>query len=70
MPTLVWKGDTLYSSYVHGRVDDFGPGFTGFVIGLVVAAVAEVLVFLALVLYALTLWHNDSSDRAHGSFCR
>lgn len=51
LPTPVWKGDTLYSISVAGHADDFGPGFTGFVVGIGVAAVGLVLLFLAAVVY-------------------
>ncbi len=44
LPTPFWKGDTLYSVHVTGHVDDFGPGFAAFFVGLAVAAVGLVLV--------------------------
>jgi hypothetical protein len=55
LPTLVWKDGTLYGIYVSGHVDDFGPGFGGFVAGLVATAVGLVLVLAGAVLYALTV---------------
>lgn len=62
MPTLVWKDDTLYSIFVYGHVDDFGPGFGGFVVGLAVGAVGLVLVLAGLVLYAITIWRDESTE--------
>lgn len=47
LPALVHRDDTLYSVHVVGHVDDFGPGFGAFVIGLGVAAVGVVLVVAA-----------------------
>ena len=43
LPTAIHKGETLYSITVYGHVDDFGPGFGGFVVGLGVAALGVVL---------------------------
>ena len=51
-PTAIWKGETLYSVYIYGHVDDFGPGFGGFVVGLGVAAVGVVLLLAGGGLYA------------------
>ncbi|GAA0525197.1 hypothetical protein SAMN04488066_102264 [Halorubrum aquaticum] len=50
-PTPIWKGDTLYGVYVTGHVDDFGPGFSGFVVGLGVAAAGVVALCLGIGLY-------------------
>lgn len=58
LPTLVWKDGTLYSIYVTGHVDDVGPGFTGFVYGMVAAAVGLVLVLASLVLYGIMWWRE------------
>ncbi|NHX37000.1 MULTISPECIES: hypothetical protein [Halolamina] len=55
-PTAIRKGDTLYSVTVYGHVDDFGPGFGGFVVGLGVAAVGVVLVIVGGGLYAYDRW--------------
>jgi hypothetical protein len=55
-PTPIWRGDTLYSVYVTGHVDDFGPGFAGFVVGLGVASVGVVLVLAGSGLYAYDRW--------------
>lgn len=44
LPTPFWKGDTLYTVYVTGHVDDFGPGFHGFVYGIFAAIGGVVLV--------------------------
>ncbi|WP_128904923.1 hypothetical protein [Halorubrum amylolyticum] len=52
LPTAIRKGDTLYSVYTTGHVDDFGPGFGGFVVGLGVAALGVVLVLVGGGLYA------------------
>jgi hypothetical protein len=52
LPTAIWKGETLYSIYTYGHVDDFGPGFAGFVVGLGVAALGVVFVLAGGGLYA------------------
>jgi len=52
LPTAIWKGDALYSIYSYGHVDDFGPGFGGFVVGLGVALFGVVLVVIGSGLYA------------------
>jgi len=44
LPTAIRKDGALYSVYVRGHVDDFGPGFGGFVVGLGVAGLGLVLV--------------------------
>lgn len=56
LPTAIRKGDTLYSIYTTGHVDDFGPGFGGFVVGLGVAALGVVLVLGGGGLYAFERW--------------
>ncbi|MFB6079785.1 MAG: hypothetical protein ABEJ81_02110 [Haloferacaceae archaeon] len=56
LPTAIRKGDTLYSIYVYGHVDDFGSGFAGFVVGLGVAALGVVLVLGGGGLYAYDRW--------------
>jgi hypothetical protein len=56
LPTAIWKGDTLYSIYRSGHVDDFGPGFAGFVVGLGVAAVGVVFVVAGGGLYGYDRW--------------
>jgi len=56
LPTAIWRGDTLYSIYTYGHVDDFGPGFGGFVLGLGVAALGIVLVLAGGGLYAYDRW--------------
>jgi hypothetical protein len=43
LPALVRKDGTLYSLHVTAHVDDFGPGFSGFVVGLGVAGLGVVL---------------------------
>ena len=43
LPELVFKDDTLYSLFVSGHVDDFGPGFTAFIGGLVGTGIGVVL---------------------------
>ena len=52
LPTPIHKGDTLYSISVYGHVDDFGPGFGGFVVGMGVAALGLVLLLIGGGLYA------------------
>lgn len=56
LPTAIWKGDTLYDVSVYGHVDDFGPGFGGFVVGLGVAALGVVLLVVSAALYAWDRW--------------
>ncbi len=53
LPTPIRKDGTLYSIYTHGHVDDFGPGFSGFVVGLGVAALGVVLVLAGAVVYVI-----------------
>lgn len=62
LPALVRKDGTLYSLQVFGHVDDFGPGFFGFIAGLVVAAVGGALIIVAGTAYVLLWWR----DRAEG----
>lgn len=62
LPTLVWKDGTLYSVFVYGHVDDFGPGFAGFVVGLAVAALGLVLVLSSAVLYALVRLRESAGE--------
>lgn len=47
LPALVRTDGTLYSVHVVAHVDDFGPGFGGFVVGVGVAAVGVVLLVAA-----------------------
>ncbi|WP_049980332.1 hypothetical protein [Halolamina rubra] len=61
LPTAIRKGDTLYSVYVHGHVDDFGPGFGGFVVGLGVASLGVVLLLAGGGLYAYDRWRGSSA---------
>lgn len=56
LPTAIWRGDTLYSVHTAGHVDDFGPGFGGFVLGLGVAALGVVFVLVGGGLYASERW--------------
>lgn len=56
LPTAIRKGETLYSIHTYGHLDDFGPGFAGFVIGLGVAALGVVLVGAGGGLYAYDRW--------------
>jgi hypothetical protein len=56
LPTAIWKGETLYSIYIYGHVDDFGPGFAGFVVGLGVAALGVAFVLAGGGLYAYDRW--------------
>ncbi|MFC6872952.1 hypothetical protein [Halobellus marinus] len=56
LPTAIWKGETLYSLYTYGHVDDFGPGFGGFVVGLGIAALGVALVLAGGGLYAYDRW--------------
>jgi hypothetical protein len=53
LPALVWVDGTLYSLHVVGHVDDFGPGFAGFVVGLGVAAVGALLLLASGAAYLL-----------------
>ncbi|GAB3315700.1 hypothetical protein EI982_14480 [Haloplanus rallus] len=56
LPTAIRKDGTLYSIHVVGHVDDFGPGFAGFVVGLGVAALGVVLLLAGGGLYAYDRW--------------
>jgi len=56
LPTVIRKEGTLYSVSVYGHVDDFGPGFGGFVVGLGVAALGIVLLLVAGGIYAYDRW--------------
>jgi len=56
LPTAIRKDGALYSIYTYGHVDDFGPGFGGFVVGLGVALVGVVLVLVGGGLYAYDRW--------------
>ncbi|QKY20703.1 hypothetical protein B4589_010055 [Halolamina sp. CBA1230] len=56
LPTAIRKGDTLYNISVYGHVDDFGPGFGGFVVGLGVAALGVVLLLAGGGLYVYDRW--------------
>jgi len=61
LPTAIHKGETLYSITVYGHVDDFGPGFGGFVVGLGVAALGVVLLLAGGGLYAYDRLRNQSA---------
>jgi hypothetical protein len=61
LPTPVHKGDTLYSIRVYGHVDDFGPAFGGFVVGLGVAAVGVVLLLASGGLYGYDRLRDSSA---------
>ena len=58
LPTAIHEGDTLYSITVYGHVDDFGPGFGGFVVGMAVAALGAVLLLAAGALVAYDRWRG------------
>jgi hypothetical protein len=58
LPTAIHQGDTLYSISVYGHVDDFGPGFGGFVVGVGVAALGVVLLLGAGALVASDRWRG------------
>lgn len=58
LPTAIRKDDTLYSVSVSGHVDDFGPGFGGFVVGLGVATIGVVLLLAGGGLYASDRWRG------------
>lgn len=58
LPTPLWKDGTLYSVHVVGHVDDLGPGFTGFVVGMYVAVVGGALTLGGGGLYAVVRWRN------------
>lgn len=53
LPALVRKDETLYSITADGHVDDFGPGFSGFLAGLVVAAAGGISIVIGGVLYLI-----------------
>lgn len=57
-PTPVWKDGTLYSVHVVAHVDDFGPGFTGFVVGMYAAALGGLLVLGGGSIYGVARWRN------------
>ncbi len=59
LPALVEKDGTLYSIYVTGHVDDFGPGFSGFVVGIGVAGVGLLLLLAGVVVYVVDWWRGS-----------
>jgi hypothetical protein len=61
LPALVVKDGALYSLHVTSHVDDFGPGFSGFIVGIGVAGLGVVLI-LAGGAIALVSRLRDSSD--------
>lgn len=62
LPTLVEKDGTLYSLYVYGHVDDFGPGFSGFVAGLLVAVIGVIFMVAGAGTYGVVWWRERSAD--------
>lgn len=62
LPTLVYKDGTLYSLFVNGHVDDFGPGFTGFLAGLAVAAIGILLLLVGTSLNAYLWWREKQGE--------
>jgi hypothetical protein len=64
LPALVRTDGTVYSLFVYGHVDDFGPGFSGFVRGVLVAGVGVLLCCLGGGVYAAAWWRRrgDGSD--------
>lgn len=58
LPALVAKDGTLYSLYVTGHVDDFGPGFSGFVTGLAVAGIGGILLLIGTIMYVI-IWVRE-----------
>jgi hypothetical protein len=62
LPGLVRKDGTLYSIYVYGHVDDFGPGFSGFVVGLGVAGVGALSLVVAGSLYVVAWWRRRNTE--------
>jgi hypothetical protein len=62
LPALVEKDGTVYSLHVSGHVDDFGPGFSGFVVGLLVAGVGVVLLLAGAGTYAVVWLRERSAD--------
>lgn len=54
LPVLIYKNGTLYSLFVYGHVDDFGPGFSGFIVGLAMAAIGAVLLLAGATIYVVT----------------
>jgi hypothetical protein len=58
LPTPIHVDGTLYNVYVHGHVDDFGPGFGGFVVGLGIAGLGVVLLLAAGALVAYDRWRG------------
>jgi hypothetical protein len=62
LPALVEKDGTVYSLHVSGHVDDFGPGFSGFVVGILVAGVGVVLLLAGAGTYAVDWLRERSAD--------
>ncbi|AZH23871.1 hypothetical protein [Haloplanus aerogenes] len=62
LPALVEKDERLYSLTVYGHVDDFGPGFTWFVRGLLVTGVGVLLLLVAGGRYAYGWWRGQSVE--------
>ncbi|MFB6130892.1 MAG: hypothetical protein ABEJ28_08740 [Salinigranum sp.] len=65
LPALVYRDGTLYSLYAYGHVDDFGPGFFGFLAGLAVAGVGVVLLLVGSATLAV-LWWRERGSEANG----
>lgn len=62
LPALVETDDGLYSLTVYGHVDDFGPGFTWFVRGLLVTGVGVLLLLVGAGIHAYGWWRSRASD--------
>ena len=60
LPALVEREDTLYGLYASGHVDDFGPGFSGFLYGLVGTGLGVASLLLGGGIYGVVWWRQRS----------
>lgn len=67
LPALVERDGTLYSVHSDSHVDDFGPGFGGFLVGLAVAAAGAVLLVAGAVTYAVAWRRSDAETTGDGT---
>ena len=58
LPTLVRKDGQVYGIFVNGWVDDFGPGFVGFLFGVFFALVGVAAILVAGAIYGYLRWRT------------